>query len=72
MASDILVNIGLGGLFSAKPLPEPMLSYCQFEPPGYSYHSIHDLSFKKMHVDGLVQDCNNSIANALELLQSCT
>ena len=23
-------------------------------------------------VDGLVQDCNNSIANALELLQSCT
>ena len=22
--------------------------------------------------DGLVQDCNNSIANALELLQSCT
>ena len=24
------------------------------------------------HVDGLVQDCSNSIANALELLQSCT
>ena len=23
-------------------------------------------------VEGLVQDCNNSIANALELLQSCT
>ena len=23
-------------------------------------------------IDGLVQDCNNSIANALELLQSCT
>ena len=23
-------------------------------------------------VDGLVQDCSNSIANALELLQSCT
>ena len=23
------------------------------------------------HVDGLVQDCSNSIANALELLQSC-
>ena len=22
--------------------------------------------------DGLVQDCSNSIANALELLQSCT
>ena len=23
-------------------------------------------------IDGLVQDCNNSIANLLELLQSCT
>ena len=23
-------------------------------------------------IDGLVQDCNNSIPNALELLQSCT
>ena len=23
-------------------------------------------------MDGLVQDCSNSIANALELLQSCT
>ena len=26
----------------------------------------------KIHIDGLVQDCNNSIAIALELLQSCT
>ena len=24
------------------------------------------------HIDGFVQDCSNSIANALELLQSCT
>ena len=24
------------------------------------------------HIDGLVGDCSNSIANALELLQSCT
>ena len=24
------------------------------------------------HTNGLVQDCSNSIANALELLQSCT
>ena len=24
------------------------------------------------HIDGLVQDCSNSIANTLELLQSCT
>ena len=24
------------------------------------------------HIHGLAQDCSNSIANALELLQSCT
>ena len=24
------------------------------------------------YIDGLVQDCSNSIANAMELLQSCT
>ena len=26
----------------------------------------------ELHINGLVQDCSNSIANALELLQSCT
>ena len=26
----------------------------------------------KLHIDGLAQNCSNSIANALELLQSCT
>ena len=25
----------------------------------------------KLHINGLVQDCSNSIANAMELLQSC-
>ena len=25
-----------------------------------------------LYIDGLVQDCSNSIANAMELLQSCT
>ena len=25
-----------------------------------------------MHIDGLDQDCNISIANAVEILQSCT
>ena len=31
--------------------------------------------FRKLQIDGLVQDCSNSIVNALriaELLQSCT
>ena len=49
--------------------------------PLYSttYHSssIHEyikLSFSSVaihHIDSLVQDCSNSIANALKLLQSC-
>ena len=29
-------------------------------------------SMKDYHIYGLVQDCSNSSANALELLQSCT
>ena len=28
--------------------------------------------FRKVHFDGLVKNCSNSIANTLELLQSCT
>ena len=28
--------------------------------------------FLTLYIDGLVQDCSNSIAGALELLQSCT
>ena len=32
----------------------------------FEYHG------KIKYVDGLVQDCNNSIANTPELLQSCT
>ena len=32
----------------------------------------HNLADIKHNIDGLVQDCSNSIANALELLQSCT
>ena len=31
-----------------------------------------DDNFTQRHIDGLVQDCSNSIANVLELLQSCT
>ena len=30
------------------------------------------VNFVTLHIDGLVQDCSNSIANVLELLQSCT
>ena len=29
-------------------------------------------TFLRSHVDGLMQDCSNSIANALELVQFCT
>ena len=35
---------------------------------------IHIFIYKALiylHIDGLVQECSNSIANAMELLQSC-
>ena len=36
------------------------------------YHLNKWLPNLQTHIDGLVQDCSNSIANPLELLQSCT
>ena len=33
---------------------------------------VKDRDISQKHFNGLVQDCSNSIANALELLQSCT
>ena len=34
--------------------------------------SLHPIVCVHHHLNGLVQDCSNSSANALELLQSCT
>ena len=39
---------------------------------GQQVKIILSLQVQFLHIDGLMQDCNNSIANALELLQSCT
>ena len=38
------------------------------------FGDIYQISiwFPESHIDGLVQNCSNSIANALELLQTCT
>ena len=38
----------------------------------YIYITMPKLSIRIHYIDGLVQDCSNSIANAMELLQSCT
>ena len=38
----------------------------------YGVTSPQSVEGKCLNIDGLVQDCSNSIANALELLQSCT
>ena len=35
-------------------------------------HHLQKTMVTNHHFEGLVQDCSNSIANALELLQSCT
>ena len=39
---------------------------------GFVSVCVTESSEKQNHVDGFVQDCSNSIANALEILQSCT
>ena len=36
------------------------------------HEAINIMTFLDQNFDGLVQACSNSIANALELLQSCT
>ena len=33
---------------------------------------LHFGEYKQVYVDGLVPDCDKTVANALELLQSCT
>ena len=40
--------------------------------PRASTIQLQNLSLQYHQLEGLVQDCSNSIANALELLQSCT
>ena len=63
-----------------KPLPKLNLTKIScnindFTRTHFSYGELYATFFSwkhKDHVDGLVQDCSNSIANALELLQFCT
>ena len=67
----VCVGGGGGGGYSTSSVSPQCFRYehlCAFEfqqkieLQGDLYH---------LHIDGLVQDCSNSIANALELLQSC-
>ena len=44
--------------------------YASFHPAVKHYHN--SLIILYIYIDGLVQDCSNSIANTLQLLQSCT
>ena len=46
-----------------------LLQYCYHFLNGFNWVVQDSLWYK--HIDGLMQDCSNSIANALELLQSC-
>ena len=50
------------------------LMICHHLHPGHVGHSKQCLSQweKMLHIDGLVQDCSISSANALEIMQFCT
>ena len=39
---------------------------------GGPINHLNIIGTSKQNIDSLVQDCSNSIANALELLESCT
>ena len=40
--------------------------------PNYITHNQVHNHWGQWYINGLVQDCNNTIAKALELLQSCS
>ena len=45
----------------------------KFVDPHWEYDKAKHIAYSRDgRIDGLVQDCSNSIANALELLQCCT
>ena len=50
----------------------PILLILKFEYVSPFFGCINSFPPSAVYIDGLVQDCSNSIAKALELLQSCT
>ena len=70
---EINIDSGNGLVPSGnKSLPVPMLTKSTW-PYGVSTPQWVNLILQYWHeIDGLVQDCSISIANALEILQSCT
>ena len=50
-----------------------MLTKLYHQGPVMNMHKkVMNMHVTVPNTDGLVQDCSNSIANAMELLQSCT
>ena len=52
-------------------ISDSILDVIKFVNTNQEYESFRGRSLQ-YHIDGLVQDCINSIANAVELLRSCT
>ena len=58
-------------------LQQPLWSACKLLSAIVNFQilirfCVHQILWFSLYIDGLVQDCSNSIANALELLQACT
>ena len=66
------------GIIRTKYWVHSMLGMLHIKPPFSQLGNniitpVNSLNIlTKHHIDGLAEDCSNSIANALELLQSCT
>ena len=69
MFSGILFNVLIPTVWTIAMLLHVIA--CYFLSTVHHYHHIN-LLIKYFYTDGLVQDCSNSSAIAIELLQSCT
>ena len=87
MATEIWVNIGSGNgllpegrhqVITWTNVDWSSVNSCDIHIRAISQEIIRCLNHQslkslwKLHINGLVQDCSISIANALEILQSCT
>ena len=65
------LNLNHVSLVSKRGSRYPVMFIARTSSAVYLTPNMVDL-MKWLYIDGSVQDCSNSIANALELLQSCT
>ena len=71
-----LVPLTLIQLLAGLPVKHFLNIWAKYSNTKVNYRwyflAWHNVDFKGKHINGLLQNCSISIANALEILQSCT